>query len=173
MTLIPATTHRLDPLRWLGLPTLACIVATILLATPIRIFGLQLPEPVFPLVPAFAWAVIRPSILAPFALMLMGLFLDLFWGGIVGLWVVSLLAAYTATFSIRRVLSGLGFWGLGGWYAVSVGVALGMAVMMSHMQGREIPGAFALLWQVIVALALFPLANLLIERFEDADVRFR
>jgi rod shape-determining protein MreD len=173
MSLIPATTHRLNPLRWLGLPALACILATIVLATPIRVFGLQLPEPVFPLIPAFAWAVIRPSILAPFALMLMGLFLDLFWGGIVGLWVVALLASYGATFSIRRVLSGLGFWGMGGWYAMSVGVALGLAVLMSWMQGREIPNAFALMWQVIAALALFPLANLLIERFEDADVRFR
>ena len=173
MTLVPATTHRLDPLRWLGLPTLACILATILLATPIRVFGLQLPEPVFALVPAFAWAVIRPSILAPFALVLMGLFLDLFWGGVVGLWVVSLLAAYGVTLSVRRVLSGLGFWGMGGWYAVSVGVALGVAVMMTQMRGLELPSVFALLWQAVVALALFPLANRLIERFEDADVRFR
>jgi rod shape-determining protein MreD len=143
------------------------------LATPIRVFGLQLPEPVFPLAPAFAWAVIRPSILAPFVLMALGLFLDLFWGGVVGLWPVALLAAYSATFSIRRVLSGLGFWGMGGWYALSVGVALGVAVLMSHMQGAEIPNIFALLWQALAALALFPLANLLIERFEDADVRFR
>jgi len=174
MSVIPtATGHRLDPLRWLGLPMVACILATIVLAAPIRIFGLQLPEPVFPLIPAFAWAVIRPSMLAPFALLLMGLFLDLFWGGVVGLWVVSLLAAYGVTFSIRRVLSGLGFWGMGGWYAVSVGVAFGLAIVMSHMQGAEVPNVFALLWQAITALALFPLANLLIERFEDADVRFR
>ena len=54
---------------------------TILFGIPLRVFGLQLPEPVFPMAAAFAWAVIRPSVLAPFAVLLMGLFLDYFWGG--------------------------------------------------------------------------------------------
>ncbi len=47
---------------------------------------LQLPEPVFPMAPAFAWAMIRPSVLAPLVLLVMGLFLDLLWGGPIGLW---------------------------------------------------------------------------------------
>jgi rod shape-determining protein MreD len=45
------------PARWLGVPgLLAVLAATIVFAAPIRIFGLQLPEPVFAMVPAFAWA---------------------------------------------------------------------------------------------------------------------
>jgi rod shape-determining protein MreD len=75
------STRPLEPWRWLGVPALVAVVATIVFAIPIKVFGLQLPEPVFPMVLAFAWAVIRPSVIAPFVLMLLGLFLDLFWGG--------------------------------------------------------------------------------------------
>jgi rod shape-determining protein MreD len=172
MTLVPAT-QRLDPWRWLGLPSLACVAATILLATPLRLFGLGLPEPVFPLALAFAWAVIRPSMLAPFTLLLLGLFLDLWWGGPVGLWAVALLAAYGVTLSVRRVLTGLGWWGLGAWYAVAVALAMGAAYLMTVMDTKGQPSVIAVFWQFLASLVLFPFAHRLIERFEDADVRFR
>ena len=96
----------LHPARWLGIPLLTCVGATIVFAAPIRIWGLQLPEPVFAMVPAFAWALIRPSILAPFALLLLGLFLDLFWGTPFGLWGVSLLVVYSAALMGRSLIAG-------------------------------------------------------------------
>jgi rod shape-determining protein MreD len=172
MTLVPAS-QRLDPWRWLGLPALACVAATIVLATPLRIFGLPLPEPVFPLALAFAWAVIRPSILAPFALLALGLFLDRWWDGPVGLWVIALLAPYAATLSVRRVLSGLGWWGLGGWYAVAVALAMGTGYLITSLDVGAAPNLLAVFWQFLASLVLFPFAYGLIDRFEDADVRFR
>ena len=69
----------LAPWRWLGVPLVQCLVLTVLFSLPFRAFGLSLPEPIFPMVPAFAWAVIRPSILAPVGVLIMGLFLDVFW----------------------------------------------------------------------------------------------
>ena len=50
---------------------LQVIFWTLIFAIPFRVFSLQLPEPVFCMVPVFAWAVIRPSILAPFAILLL------------------------------------------------------------------------------------------------------
>jgi rod shape-determining protein MreD len=172
MTLISAT-RPLDPWRWLGLPSLACVAATAVLATPLKVFGLQLPEPVFPLALAFAWAVIRPSILAPFALLALGLVLDLFWGGPVGLWGLALLAAYAVTVSVRRVLSGLGWWGLAGWYLAAVLAAMAAALALTVFVAHAAPSLLAVFWQLLATLALYPLAYRLIERFEDADVRFR
>ena len=104
------------------------MAATVLFATPVRLFGLGPPEPVFPLVLAFAWAVIRPSILGPFALLALGLFLDLWWGAPVGLWPMALLTAYAITLGVRRVLSGLGWWSLAGWYALALAAATGLAM---------------------------------------------
>ena len=57
--------RTLDPTRWLGVPLIQALVATVLFGIPIRIWGLQLPEPIFPMPVVFAWAVIRPSVLAP------------------------------------------------------------------------------------------------------------
>jgi rod shape-determining protein MreD len=172
MTLIPAT-QRLDPWRWLGVPSLACIAATVVFATPLRVFGLQPPEPVFPLTLAFAWAVIRPSILAPFALLGLGVFLDLWWGGPIGLWGLALLAAYALTLGVRSVLSGLGWWGLSAWYGIAVALAMGAGLVMTTLDTGAMPSLWAVLWQFLASLVLFPLAYRLIERFEDADVRFR
>ena len=65
--------RSLEPWRWIGVPMLQALGATVLFGVPLRIWGLQLPEPVFPMAAVFAWAVIRPSVIAPFAILLMGL----------------------------------------------------------------------------------------------------
>ena len=163
----------MNPVGWLGLPMLAAVVATVLLATPIHIFGFALPEPVFPLALAFAWALIRPSVLPPFALLLLGLFLDVFWGGPQGLWPLCLLAAYASVLAVRRLLTGHEFLVVALWYAVSTAVAFGVGFLLMTMASGQAPNLFALGWQYLATLILFPFAHRLIERYEDADVRFR
>ena len=163
----------MNPIGWLGLPMLAAILATIALATPIRIFGLALPEPVFPLVLAFAWALIRPSVLPPFALLLLGLFLDVFWGGPQGLWPLCLLAAYASVLAVRRLITGHEFVVVWAWYGAATAAAFGVGFALMSMAAGEAPSLFALGWQYLATLILYPLAHRLIERYEDADVRFR
>ena len=57
------------PTQWIIYPALAVLAATLLLGTPIEVFGLKLPEPVLPMVLAFAWPLIRPSMAAPATLL--------------------------------------------------------------------------------------------------------
>jgi len=167
------TVSRLDPLRWLGLPVVGAILPTLLLATPLRIFGLQLPQPVFPMVLAFAWAVIRPSMIAPFVLLALGLFLDLFWGGPVGLWALALLAAYSLVLAVRRTLTGRGAVVLWIWYGAACALAFGVGTLVTALKTGSLPSPLSLFWQFLITLLLYPFAHRLIERFEDADVRFR
>jgi rod shape-determining protein MreD len=163
----------LVPWRWLGLPALACVVGTVILAAPIDILGLRLPEPVFPLALSFAWASIRPSILGPFALLLLGLFLDLFWGGPPGLWAVSLLVSYVAVLVARGVMSGQGggvsYFG----YALTAALGFGVAYGLAMLVGLTQPNPLALFWQFLATSLLYPFARWLIERYEGADVRYR
>ena len=159
--------------RWLGLPALACVLATVLLATPIDIFGFRLPEPVFPLVLSFAWAAIRPSVLAPFVLLALGLFLDSFWGGPAGLWAVSLLAPYAAVLLVRGVMSGQDRGVNPVWYTLAVALAFGVAYLVAGYDQLTSPNLVALLWQFLATSLLYPFAHWLIERYEGADVRFR
>ena len=163
----------LDPWRWIGMPTLLCLSASIVLAMPIRVFGLQLPEPVFPLAPAFAWAIIRPSVLAPFVLMAMGLFLDLLWGGPIGLWPVSILVGYAIVLFCRSMLTGQSRTVLIGWYVFMVLVCMGTGYLATMFDAQAAPSFLATLGQAVPTLLLYPFADRLIERFEDADVRFR
>jgi rod shape-determining protein MreD len=163
----------LNPWRWLVAPALICMGMTILFAMPIRIFGLQAPEPVFAMAPTFAWAVIRPSVLAPFGVLLMGLFLDAFWGGPIGLWGLSLLTAYAASLSLRSMMSGQSRLMMWGWYAGASAVAMAAGFLFTMLDSLAMPTILGAFWQFLATVLLFPFAQRLIDRFEDADVRFR
>jgi rod shape-determining protein MreD len=163
----------LDPWRWIGAPTVMCLSASVLFAMPVRLWGFQLPEPIFPMVPAFAWAVIRPSMLAPFMLLAMGLFLDLLWGGPMGLWGVSILSAYAIVLFSRNMLSGQSRLVLWSWFAVMVVLSMGVGYMLTTIDTGSTPSLMSTFWQFLPTALLYPFCHRLIERFEDADVRFR
>jgi rod shape-determining protein MreD len=146
---------------------------TVLFGIPLRVFGLQLPEPVFPMAAAFAWAVIRPSVLAPFAVLLMGLFLDFFWGGPIGLWGLCLLVAYGMSLAGRTMMAGQSRAILWAWYGMVTAAAMLIGYLVVMLDVKATPGLVPLAWQFVATIILYPFAHRLIEMFEDADVRFR
>jgi rod shape-determining protein MreD len=163
----------LDPWRWIGVPTLLCIGASILFAVPIRIQGYQLPEPIFPLVPAFAWAMIRPSILAPFMLFGMGLFLDLLWYTPTGFWGLSMLLGYALVMFFRSMMTGQSRVVLWSWFGTMVLLVMMSGYVITILDSGRPPSITATFWQFLPTTLLFPFAHRLIDRFDDADVRFR
>ena len=173
MTLLQAPNRPLDPLRWIAWPAVLSLFLTLLLAAPIRIFGLSLPEPVFPLALAYAWVVIRPSILAPFVLLGLGVFLDAFWGGPMGLWPLSLLAPYGVLLAARSILSGQSAFMQFVWYLAATALGLATGYLASSMTSLMFPSLLSVFWQYLATIALYPFVYRLIDRFEDADVRFR
>lgn len=161
------------PLQWVVYPSLAVMAATVILATPVELFGLKLPEPVLPLILAFAWPLIRPSMLAPAVLFGLGLFLDVFWGGTLGLWPLCLLAVYGVVLVSRNLLAGQETQVLFAWYAICALTAFVMAYLVVTLDAGRAPSLLSLLGQVIPTLLLFPLADWMIQRFDDGEVRFR
>ena len=163
----------LEPWRWIGLPALYALGATVLLGAPLQVFSLQLPVPVFPMALAFAWAVIRPSILAPFALLIAGVFLDLYWGGPLGLWALCLLIAYGAALAGRNMMAGQNWLIIAARYALATATAFIAAYLFVMLDSKSSPGLIPLGWQFLATIVLYPIAQRLIDLFEDADVRFR
>jgi rod shape-determining protein MreD len=163
----------LDPWRWLGVPMLQALAAVVVFAAPIRVFGLSLPEPIFPMAAAFAWAAIRPSVLAPFGVLAMGLVCDLLWGAPMGLWASCLLLAYGLVLAGRSMIAGQGPAFLWAWYGAVSAVALLAAYLATMLDTQTMPNIGAVVWQLLVTILLYPFAHRLIEKFEDADVRFR
>ncbi len=160
-------------MQWIVYPSLLAVAATIVLGTPVELFGLQLPEPVIPLVLAYAWALIRPSMLAPAMVFLLGLFLDLFWGGPLGLWALSLLLVYAVVLACRNLLAGQETRMLFTVYCLCVALAFVTAYLIVTLDVGTPPSLLALVGQVAPTLLLFPCADWLIQRFDDGDVRFR
>ena len=165
--------RSLEPWRWIGVPMLQVLVLTVLFGIPVRVFGLQLPEPIFPMAAVFAWAVIRPSVLAPFAVLLMGLFLDYFWGGPIGLWALSLLVAYGVALGARSIMAGQSRAILWAWYGVVTAAAMMLACLFVMLDAKSTPSLVSMGWQFLATIILYPFSHRLIEMFEDADVRFR
>ena len=165
--------QTLQPWRWLGLPALAAIVATMVFAAPFRLFGFGLPEPVFPMVLAFSWAVIRPSILGPLTLFFVGLFHDLFFGGPLGLWALVLIAAYGLALGGRSLMAGQGGVVMGAWYIAACCLGLGLAYVLATVVAHQQPNVFGVIWQLVWTAALYPVVYWMVDRFEDADIRFR
>ena len=163
----------LNVFSWWAGPLFVALGASLVLAMPLKIYGLQLPEPVFPLVLAFSWGVIRTSAWPSVGLMVAGLVLDCLWGSPLGLWALCLLAAYAVVFALRPILSGGGFWALWFWYlAASVAAFLTGLILMGFKTGH-LPSLVGVFWQLFASVMLFPFAWRLVERYEDADVRFR
>jgi rod shape-determining protein MreD len=157
----------------LGIPLLQALGATILFGIPLRAWGLQLPEPVFPMAVAFAWAVIRPSVLAPFGVLLMGLFLDIFWGGPIGLWALCLLIAYGMALAGRSMMAGQNRAVVWAWYGMVTATAMLAGYLFVMLDSKSTPGLVPMGWQFLATFVLYPFAHRLIDLFEDADVRFR
>jgi rod shape-determining protein MreD len=173
MTMASSGSRRRTGRRWVLGPVALCVVATLLFAAPLRVFGLKAPEPVFPLAAAFVWAALRPSMIAPAALVMLGLFLDLVWGGPIGLWPLCLLTAHMLALSVRRLLSGEDFAVLWVWYAASCLAAFGLGEVLLRLGCGVWPNLVGLALQAGVTIALFPLAWWLIERYHTDEARLK
>jgi rod shape-determining protein MreD len=157
--------ERLDPWRWLAAPMALCIALTLLLAAPIEVFGLQLPQPVFAMVPAFAWAVVRPSVLAPLCLLLLGLACDLVWGGRMGLYGLALMTAFGFVLLTRNMMSGQGRLMMWVWYAAAWSAGTGAAYTATVVHDGHGPNILAVVGQWLPTVLLYPAADRLIARF--------
>lgn len=165
--------RSLEPWRWIGLPMLQAMAAIVLFGIPLRLWAFQLPEPIFPMAVVFAWGVIRPSVLAPLAIVIMGLFMDIFTGGALGLWALCLLIAYGVVMGARSMTAGQGRVALGVWYAVVTAFAFAIAFLITSLRDKAMPSLLLTAWHYLATIVLYPFAYRLIDMFEDADVRFR
>ena len=89
------------------------------------------------------------------------------------LWPLSLLVAYAGVLSARSLVAGQGRLVLWAWYAGACALVMLAAFLFTMLDAKATPDYLAVFWQWLATAVLFPLSNRLIDRFEDADVRFR
>jgi rod shape-determining protein MreD len=162
----------IGPWDWIILPGLLSIGLTVLLATPLEPFGFKLPEPVSPLILAFAWPLIRPSYFAPFALGLLGLFLDFFEGAPLGFWTLDLMLVYAVLVFVRTWIIGQEWIVVFGCFLLTVLVFFGLATLLVVIDSGAVPRIWGVVEQAFATTLLFPYVLYLMEKYVHSDVRF-
>lgn len=74
---------------------------------PISFLGGLVPPPLLVLMPVYYWAIVRPDLMSPFWIFVLGVLQDLFSGGPPGVWAASFLAVYALIDNQRDMLAGL------------------------------------------------------------------
>ncbi len=161
------------PQDWLLYPALLAVLMTLIFATDLPLpFGLDLPEPVWPVALAFAWSLIRPSFIAPVLLAAMGLFLDYFWGAPLGFYVICLMAVHAVTLIIRSYIVGQDTWVVIGAYTLAVLLFFALGTVLTALDSGVVPRLISVFEQMLVTWGLVVFVLILLERFLNSDVRF-
>ena len=168
-----AAVRVVGPLHWVVYPALMACAATLVLSTHVRLFGLPPPEPIFGLILAFSWPLIRPSMLGPLVLFLVGIFTDLELDNPLGLWTIALLGVYGVTLTARAFIVGQQTGVLLAWYVGLTSAAILCVYLFTLVEAGVAPTIVGAILQWVPTVLLFPLGYILIQRFDDGDVRFR
>ncbi|MDV6332592.1 hypothetical protein [Asticcacaulis sp. 201] len=161
------------PWDWILAPALMSIGLTLALAAAFQPFGFYLPEPVSPLILAFAWPLIRPSYFAPLVLGVLGLFLDMFWGASLGFWTISLMLVYGALVTARTYIVGQEWIVVFGIFLLTEGLFFSLCVLLTLVDTGVWPRLWGVVEQAFATTLLFPFVLYLLEKYVHADVRFQ
>ncbi len=163
----------ITPWDWILFPALVSLGLTIVLATAFQPFGLYLPEPVTPLLLAFAWPLIRPSYFAPFVLGALGLFLDFFWGAPLGFWTLGLMLVYGVLVGVRTYVIGQEWIVVLGAFILTELVFFGLGTIVITIDSGSVPRLWGVFEQAFATGLGFPAVLYLMEKYLHADVRFQ
>src|ERR1041385_5348572 len=88
-------------------PFLCAIMGVIASNMPIAVFGGSLPPPLFGLMPIYFWSLVRPDLVPPGVVFIVGLAEDLLSGGPPGVWTASFVVSYAFVDRQREAFAGL------------------------------------------------------------------
>ncbi len=131
-----------------AIPFFLALFLVIVANVPVSVTGGIVPPPLLALMPVYYWCLVRPDLMPPFAVLIIGMLQDLLSGSPPGVWTVSFVAAYALVDRERESFAGLS----------GVGAILGFAAAML------VAGATAyVIMAVLYCWGLPPLEPILIE----------
>jgi rod shape-determining protein MreD len=102
------------------IPFVCAVICAVLANVPVSVSGGMVPPPVLALMPVYYWCLVRPDLMPPFAVFIIGVLQDLLSGSPPGVWTVAFVAAYALVDRERESFAGLS----------GVGAILGFAAAM-------------------------------------------
>jgi len=153
--------HLNFPRFWASLlPVGSAILLTILVNLPVSLTGGLFPAPMLALPAIYFWALVRPDLMSPFAVLFIGLLEDFLSGGPPGLWASGFLAAYALADRQREILAGLsGAIALFG-FAAAMLLASATAYILTWIVYLRWPAFAPLLLASVITVMFYPLIAL-------------
>ena len=137
---------------------------------PVSFTGALMPAPVLALAPIYFWGLVRPALMPPMAVLLLGLTEDLLSGGPPGIWAAGFLAAYAFAVRQREMLASLAGAGAVLGFAAATFLSAATAYLLASLVYWR-PAPFgALLLQSAITVLFYPPIALLLSRVHLALV---
>jgi rod shape-determining protein MreD len=138
-------------------PAFVAALAVAIANLPVSFSNGILPPPLLGLAVIYFWTLLRPDLVPPVLVLVIGLFEDLLSGGQPGLWAIGYLVAYTIADRQRDAFAGLSGWGV----MIGFSIVMFCTAALVYVAGSLIYWRFAplqpLLIQAIVTVILYPL----------------
>ena len=137
------------------IPVLCGLFGAALSGIPVSLTGGVVPPPVLAFMPVYFWCLVRPDLMPPAAVFIIGLAQDLFSGSPPGLWTASFIAAYALLDRQRESFAGLAGIGAILGFALAALVACGTAYLMGCFYFQRFPTMTPLVFQLLVTVVCY------------------
>lgn len=148
---------RLGRFASIAIPFLTALICVLIGAVPFSVSNGFLVTPLFPLMAIFYWSIVRPDLMGPTPVFIIGLLQDIYTAGPPGFWALIFLAAYA--FSVSQRILFTGRFALGPWlgFAMTALMAVFLAwVIASIFHGGPVaPLPFFV--QFVASVTFYPL----------------
>ena len=94
-----------------AIPVLCGFLGVIATNLPFSVFGSWVPAPMYALKPIYFWCLVRPDLMTPGWVFIIGMAHDIVSGEPAGIWAASFVATYAAVDRQRDAFAGLSGWG--------------------------------------------------------------
>ena len=138
-----------------AIPFLCAIVGAFATNMPVSLVGGVLPSPMFALMPIYFWCLVRPDLMPPFAVFVIGVTQDLLGGGAPGIWTLSFVAAYALIDRERDSFAGLAGFGAILGFAGAMLAAGSVAYTVVAIYYWHLPPLTPILIEIAVSVAFY------------------
>jgi rod shape-determining protein MreD len=125
---------------------------------PVSILGGLVPPPLLVLMPIYYWAIVRPDLMSPFWIFLLGVLQDLFSGGPPGVWAASFLATYALIDNQRDMLASLSGIGAIVGFSVSALLACSSAYFITSIYYWHLPPIAPVMAEMAITVFVYVFA---------------
>ncbi len=139
------------------IPALLAAFVVALSNLPVSFSGGLLPSPLLGLTVIYFWTLLRPDLVPPVLVLVIGLFEDFLSGGQAGLWAVGYLVAYGLTDRQRDAFAGLSGWGVVVGFSIVIFATSSLVYIVGSLVYWRFAPAQPLLMQTIVTVIFYPL----------------